>query len=208
MILDLLPSFDDDDRIDGQKVYLRQARVADYQAWADLRRESAAFLKPWEPRWAQDSLTKEGFKRRVKYYARGAKLGESFSFLLFARGDDTLLGGATLSGIRRGSAMSASLGYWMGAPHAGHGYMTDGVMALLQWCFDDLHLHRIEAACIPGNMPSTRVLEKAGFTEEGFARGYRRIDGRWQDHRLFAINAGDPIGEDRKGKAPSFGLGG
>ena len=47
-------------------------------------------------------------------------------------------------------------------------------------------LHRVEAACIPTNNASIRLLEKTGFVREGFAREYLCINGTWQDHLLYA----------------------
>lgn len=89
-------------------------------------------------------------------------------------------------------AQAASLGYWMGAPYSGRGLMTDAVRAAVQFAFGTLRLHRLEAACLPGNTASARVLEKAGFRLEGRARQYLKIDGRWQDHDLFALVDDDP----------------
>jgi ribosomal-protein-alanine N-acetyltransferase len=96
------------------------------------------------------------------------------------------VGGLTLANIRRGCAQAGSLGYWMGAPYARRGYMTAAVAAIIPFAFATLKLHRIEAACIPGNIASIRLLEKTGFQREGFARQYLCIDGVWQDHLLFA----------------------
>jgi ribosomal-protein-alanine N-acetyltransferase len=97
-----------------------------------------------------------------------------------------LVGGLTLANIRRGCAQAASLGYWMGAPYARAGHMTAAVNAVIPFAFGTLKLHRIEAACIPANIASVRLLEKTGFRREGFARQYLCIDGNWQDHLLYA----------------------
>ena len=103
-----------------------------------------------------------------------------------------LLGGLTLSHVQRGVTQSCSLGYWMGERYAGKGYMTDAVRVALSFAFDALRLHRVEAACLPHNLASIRLLEKVGFAREGYARRYLCIDGRWQDHLLFAIVSDDP----------------
>jgi len=98
-----------------------------------------------------------------------------------------LLGGLTLTNIRRGVAQAGSLGYWIGQPHARRGLMTAAVNALIPFVFCTLRLHRLEAACIPSNIASVRLLEKTGFTREGFAREYLCINGLWQDHLLYAL---------------------
>ncbi len=98
----------------------------------------------------------------------------------------------TLSGLRRGVTQSGSLGYWIGRPHARQGYMSEAVSCVLDFAFDTLGLHRVEAACLIRNDASRRLLIKSGFTHEGVSRGYLRIDGAWQDHLLFAILRADP----------------
>jgi ribosomal-protein-alanine N-acetyltransferase len=68
-----------------------------------------------------------------------------------------------------------------------YGHMTAALRVLLPVLFGELNLHRVEAACIPTNAPSIRVLEKCGFTREGLARRYLCINGVWQDHLLFGL---------------------
>jgi ribosomal-protein-alanine N-acetyltransferase len=91
-----------------------------------------------------------------------------------------------LSKVRRGVGPAAGLGYWMGARHAGQGYMTAAVAALIPVAYDVLHLRRIEAACMTNNVASIRLLRKLGFVSEGLAREYLCINGTWEDHFLFA----------------------
>ena len=98
-----------------------------------------------------------------------------------------LVGGITLSNVRRGVSLSASMGYWMGKPHARKGYMAEAIQLSLGFSFDTLGLHRIEAACLPSNTPSRNLLLKSGVVQEGFARSYLRINGTWQDHVCYAI---------------------
>jgi ribosomal-protein-alanine N-acetyltransferase len=98
----------------------------------------------------------------------------------------------TLANIRRGCAQSGSLGYWIGAPYARQGHMTAALYAVVPFAFGTLKLHRIEAACIPTNIASVRLLEKTGFKREGFARQYLCINGIWQDHWLYARLRDDP----------------
>ena len=97
-----------------------------------------------------------------------------------------------MGNIRHGVAQTGHIGYWMGARFAGRGYMVEAARLVVDYAFTALRLHRIEAACIPGNERSIRVLEKAGFKREGLLRSYLRINGVWQDHHLYALIAGDP----------------
>ncbi|MGR7997617.1 MULTISPECIES: GNAT family N-acetyltransferase [unclassified Xanthobacter] len=177
---DVLPS------IEGDRVYLRVPQTGDFPAWRDLRAQSRAFLTPWEPLWPSDDLSRGAFRRRLRRYARDMLADEAYPLLVFRQGDHQLLGGLTLSNVRRGVCQAASLGYWMGAPYAGQGYMKAAVTALLPVAHEVLHLHRVEAACMPNNRPSIALLEGCGFTREGYSREYLCINGVWEDHLMFA----------------------
>jgi ribosomal-protein-alanine N-acetyltransferase len=176
-------------RLEGDKVFLRLPRLSDYKAWSALRAQSAAFLKPWEPTWPEDDLTRPAFRARLSAYSRELEAGEAFPFFMFRRGDGALIGGVRLFHIRRGVAQSAVMGYWVGQLHARRGYMRDGVRAAIDFAFDGLGLHRLEAACMPENGPSAALLLKSGFVEEGYAAAYLKINGEWRDHRLFGMVA-------------------
>jgi [ribosomal protein S5]-alanine N-acetyltransferase len=175
------------DRILGAKVYLRPARRRDFRAWAKLRAQSRDFLAPWEPTWSEDALEFNAFRRRISADAKERVAGTGFGFFVVRRGDDALLGGIGLSNVRRGVAQTASVGYWIGSPYARRGYMADALGALLRHAFDTLALHRVEAACLPENTASRRLLRKFGFREEGYARRYLRINGGWADHVMYAL---------------------
>ena len=174
------------------RLLLRAPAPGDWSEWAELRAASRDFLTPWEPAWAADELSRDAYRRRLRRHGRDAREGCGYAFFLYAEPSGQLLGGVTLSNLRRGVTQSGQLGYWMGQPHAGQGYMTEAVAALLPFAFEELKLHRLEAACLSGNERSRRLLRRVGFTEEGFARQYLRIDGAWRDHMLFAMLAADP----------------
>jgi ribosomal-protein-alanine N-acetyltransferase len=187
------PSSDNATFIRGEGVYLRPPEMHDFDAWAGLRERSRGFLTPWEPTWPGDDLTRTAFRRRLRRQAQEIENDEGYPFLIFREGDDVLLGGLTLGQIRRGVAQGTTLGYWMGAPHAGKGFMSRAVRAAVAFAFATLRLHRIEAACLPNNGPSIQLLERCGFKREGLARAYLRINGIWQDHLLYALLESDPV---------------
>lgn len=172
--------------IHGAGVVLRAPQPSDYAAWAELREASRSFLVPWEPTWPVDDLTRAAYRRRLRRYAEDQRADLAYAFFLFRETDDALVGGLTLGNIRRGVAQAGSLGYWMGAPFARKGYMTAAVRAVLGFAYSGLRLHRVEAACIPSNVPSISLLKRTGFAREGYAREYLCINGSWQDHLLFA----------------------
>lgn len=179
--------------IRGEGFYLRPGEMRDHQQWADLRERSRGFLTPWEPVWPVDDLTRPAFRRRLRRQAEEIERDEAYPFFLFRESDNRLLGGLTLGQVRRGVAQAATLGYWMGAEYAGKGFMSQAVRAALAHAFTAMRLHRVEAACLPSNIASTKLLERCGFQREGYARAYLRINGAWQDHILFAILSSDPI---------------
>ncbi|HWG04396.1 MAG TPA: GNAT family protein [Beijerinckiaceae bacterium] len=179
--------------IHGDGIYLRPGEMSDYAEWAALRETSRAFLTPWEPIWPADDLTRAAFRRRLKRHTEEIERDESYPFLIFRENDDTLIGGLTLSQVRRGVAQASTLGYWMGEPYSGKGHMSRAVRATVAFAFATLRLHRVEAACLPHNVASIQLLERVGFKREGYARSYLRINGIWQDHVLFALVETDPM---------------
>jgi [ribosomal protein S5]-alanine N-acetyltransferase len=169
----------------GEGVILRTPQATDHTEWAALRERSRDFLTPWEPTWPADDLSRSAFRRRIRRYAEDLRSDQSYAFLIFRSGDGRLVGGLTLANVRRGVAQAGSLGYWMGLPYIRHGHMTAAVRAVIPFAFNTLRLHRLEAACIPTNTASIRLLENAGFVREGYAREYLCINGIWQDHLLY-----------------------
>lgn len=170
----------------------------DYGEWSALRQESRRFLEPWEPRWSPDELDRASWRQRLRRYREDYAAGTAVAFLIFGNGDGKLIGGITLGNIRHGVAQTGQIGYWIGERYAGQGYMLDAIRLVIPYAFDTLRLHRVEAACIPDNVRSTRVLEKAGFHREGLLRSYLRINGSWQDHYLYALIA-DDLGGTKRG---------
>ncbi len=171
----------------GRGLLLRAPQMGDFEQWSELRHGSRAFLTPWEPIWPSDDLTRAGFRRRLRRYADDVAEDKAYPFVILRERDGVLMGGITLANVRRGIVQSGSIGYWIGEPYARQGHMTSALRVLLPTLFGELNLHRVEAACIPSNTPSARVLEKCGFEREGLARHYLCISGVWQDHYLYGL---------------------
>jgi [ribosomal protein S5]-alanine N-acetyltransferase len=173
----------------GRRVTLRAPRTSDFPAWRALRRDSRDFLRPFEPRWTEADLTQRVYVERLRRGREEARAGTDYAFFIFLRepGAERLVGGLTLSNVRRRAAQYVTLGYWMGHQYAGRGLMTEAVGVVIPFAFDTLGLHRIHAAFLPANTASRRVLEKNGFREEGYAENYLQIDGKWCDHVLCAL---------------------
>ena len=181
--------------IEGDGVMLRTPQMTDFEEWAALRETSRDFLTPWEPTWPVDDLTRAAFRRRIKRYTEDLRSDQGYAFLIARSSDGALVGGLTLANVRRGVAQAGSLGYWTGLPFVRQGYMTAAVRAVIPFAFASLRLHRLEAACIPSNTGSVKLLEKTGFLREGYAREFLCINGLWQDHLLYAcVNDGADYG--------------
>ncbi|MDG1282644.1 MAG: GNAT family protein [Pseudorhodobacter sp.] len=181
-------------KIEAERMTLRLPQHSDWQAWANLRDESADFLQPWEPVWSSDHLSRRAFTNRVYWAARAKAQGTALPLMMIRREDQALLGAITLDNIRRGPAQAATLGYWMGHRYIRHGYMREAIQAVVHHAFTTLDLSRVEAACLPENAASRGVLEKTGFKYEGVAQSYLQIAGRWRNHVLYANLRGDRRG--------------
>lgn len=183
-------------KIETERLTLRAPQHADFRQWGVLRQESADFLRPWEPTWSEDHLSRKGYTNRVYWAQRTIASGNGIPLFLIRREDNVLLGAITLDNIRRGPSQAGSCGYWMGQVHTGNGYMQEAVKAVVHYAFTVLDLSRVESACLPENTASRKVLESCGFKYEGVAQSYLQINGRWRTHVLYSN-----LRADRRGKS-------
>jgi len=174
-----------------EPVMLRAATPADFAEWAALRETSREHLTRWEEAWSPDQATAASFRRRLRTYDADRRRGGGLFLLAFRREDRRMVGGVTLSNIRYGVSRSGILGYWIGAPYVRRGYGSAAVQALVAHAMEAIALNRLVAGCQPENIASQKLLESCGFSEEGLARDYLRINGEWRDHKIFALTAAD-----------------
>ena len=182
-------------RIETERLVLRPPIHSDHRSWAELRATSREFLRPWEPTWSADHLSRRAFVNRVYWAQRAIGNGTALPLFLFLRKGEEFVGAVTLDNIRRGPAQAGSLGYWLGERFTGEGLMGEAIPAVVHYAFRDLNLSRIEAACLDENQRSQKVLERSGFKYEGIAQAYLQIAGRWRTHRLYAC-----LRADRRGR--------
>ncbi len=176
-----------------ERLSLRLPQSEDFLAWSKVRGISQARLVPFEPLWSVKELTKDAFRNRLRFYRQEFRDKTGYPFFIFKKEEETLIGGITLSNVQRGVTQSAALGYWMGTPYQNQGFMSEAVEVMQKFVFRELMLHRLEAATMPSNEASIRVLEKCGFCKEGLARRYLRINGTWSDHFLYSFIEDDFI---------------
>lgn len=167
-------------------VTLRPIRRSDARAWRETRRRNLAWLSQWDatvPPGGEARPTT--FRALVRRQTRAARRGAMFPFVLEV--DGKFAGQVSVNNIVRGSAQFASIGYWIDQQHAGRGVMPRAVAMVVDHCFFNARLHRLEICIRPENSNSLRVVEKLGIGEVGYAPGFLHIDGAWRDHRIFAI---------------------
>ncbi|MFZ8867210.1 MAG: GNAT family N-acetyltransferase [Paracoccaceae bacterium] len=181
------------------RLSLRLPEHRDFREWAKLRHESKAFLSPWEPIWAPDHLSRASFTNRVYWSQRAVKNGNAVPLFVFHKEAGQLVGAITLDNIRRGPSQVGTIGYWVGQQYARQGFMSEAIIAMVAHAFGALDLSRVESACLPDNLASRGVLEKAGFKYEGVAQSYIQINGRWRNHVLYAALRGDRRGRSTAG---------
>ena len=181
------------------RLSLRLPEHRDFREWAKLRHESKAFLSPWEPIWAPDHLSRASFTNRVYWSQRAVKNGNAVPLFVFHKEAGQLVGAITLDNIRRGPSQVGTIGFWVGQQYARQGFMSEAIIAMVAHAFGALDLSRVESACLPDNVASRGVLEKAGFKYEGVAQSYIQINGRWRNHVLYAALRGDRRGRSTAG---------
>lgn len=176
-------------RLSNAEVTVRPLARTDAKAWREARRRSAAWLKPWDATVPPGGDARPtSFGSLVRRLNHAARQGQAYPFAVEVAGE--FAGQVTVSNIVRGSALFASIGYWIDVSYAGRGVMPRAVALVVDHCFAT-GLHRIEVAIRPENSNSLRVVEKLGIPEIGYAPRYLHIDGDWRDHRLYAITAED-----------------
>ena len=173
-----------------QRVYLRAPSGSDQAEFLALMQTSRSFHRPW----ASAPTDEERF---AAYLADGGR-ADFEAMLLCRQEDDAILGFFNLSQIVRRTLQSAYLGYAVGQPFAGQGYMREGIDLVLRRAFLSLRLHRVEANIQPGNRASIALAHGAGFSREGFSPRYLKIGGRWRDHERWAILAEDWLNHGRQ----------
>lgn len=150
--------------------------------------DNRAFFEPWSPVRDDHFFTLKGQKERLVRQMEAFKTMSEVRFFLFKKGEpDYLIGEIGCSNIVRGAAQYGTLGYQLHGDELSQGYTTEGLQAVINYLFDEVKLHRLEANVMPRNEASIRVAEKLGFAKEGHSKGYLNINGKWEDHFRYAI---------------------
>ncbi len=172
---------------------LRPIRYRDKKEWTEVRGRNSDWLAPWEASNPAPGGGLPDYRQMVRSLKIQAAQATALPFLITERapggGAPAIVGQLTVSSIVWGSAMMATLGYWVDQARAGHGIAPTAVAMATDHCFQVLGLHRMEINIRPENGPSLRVVEKLGFRDEGYRPRFLHINGEWADHRSFALTS-------------------
>lgn len=173
--------------IEGKHIYLRFLEEKDAEAMKQLYFRNKEFFQNYSPKRDESYYTYERHLKSIKNSSQSRKIDKEYSFGIFIKETDQLIGDIDLTGVLRDALQTCYIGYSLDQEHNGKGYMTEAVKLIVDYGFKQLHLHRIVAGVMPTNIGSIRVLEKAGFEKEGFARKNVKINGKWEDHVELSI---------------------
>lgn len=177
--------------IRGGRILLRPLTGDDWSQWNEIRVRCREWLEPWEPlpdlAGPDPSIDRDAFKHRCAAWERQRQYDSAYGFGIFDVVQESLLGEVSLGTVQRGPFQNAFVGYWIDESMAGKELVPEAVVLTMRYAFEDLRLHRVEAAIVPRNEPSRRVAEKLGFRNEGVSVRFLQIRGLWEDHVRYAI---------------------
>ncbi len=169
------------------EIYLRALLLDDVESLLDLRLRNRSFLRPFEPIQSDKHFTLDGQVEAVQQLVENWNQGAGYGFGIFFKDTNQLIGRVNLSNVVRGAWQSCTIGYFIDKSSTSRGLMTEAVRLACKFAFEEADLHRVQAAIMPQNIASLRVIEKNGFHYEGLAKYYLKINGRWEDHLIFSI---------------------
>ena len=182
-------------RVDGDRSFIRPLEPGDAAAVLDLRLRNKDFLEPWEPVRQPAFFTLAAQSAQIEIEQRQWQNDLGFSFGVFDLASGEMIGRVSLGNVVWSAWQNATLGYFIAEGWNGKGMATDAVRSACAYAFETVNLHRVQAGVMPRNKGSLKVLEKVGFRHEGFSPRYLNINGKWEDHEMFALTAEDwPVG--------------
>ena len=170
----------------SENIYIRFYEKTDAQALFELRLRNAEFFQKYAPTFNEENYTLDAVLKYIRNAPKQRKEDKQYAFGIFLKDENKLIGEVSLSHISRGSLQRGLIGYSLDKQYNGKGYTTEAVCLAVRFAFDELKMHRIEAGVMLSNIGSMRVLEKAGFQREGIEKKGVKINGRWEDHQIFA----------------------
>ena len=112
---------------------------------------------------------------------------KEYVFAIFRKSDNEYMGNIGFA-LNKEDKVVSNIGYWLGKKYAGNGYMTQAVKIMLDFCFNELKVRKIEAYVFEGNIASQKVLENNGFIKEGLRRKKHMLrDGEILDDMCYGL---------------------
>jgi [ribosomal protein S5]-alanine N-acetyltransferase len=171
-------------RLFGRRVLLRPLVATDFEAWSEVRLRNGEWLTKWEPMplitSPDPAKSRDAFTHRCAARDRERQSGNAYCMGLFV--NNVFTGEVNLNSVMRGAMQSGTIGYWIDEAKAGNSYVSEAVLVLMKFAFEELRLHRMEICIVPRNANSRRVVEKLQLREEGIAERFLEINGIWEDH--------------------------
>ncbi|MFD2169760.1 GNAT family N-acetyltransferase [Tumebacillus lipolyticus] len=171
----------------GRKILIRPYEMEDAAALLEVNVNNREFFQKYLSHREEEFYTLDHQIERIKRGKEMRAQDQVYSFGIFERESEQLVGSISLTEVLRGPLQSCFIGYYLDEKCNGRGYMTEAVRLVVEYAFQELKLHRIEAGVMLHNLGSMRVLENAGFHKEGIAKKNVKINGRWEDHQVLAI---------------------
>lgn len=171
-------------RLFGRRTMLRPLAATDFEAWSEVRLRNGEWLTKWEPMplitSPDPAKSRDAFTHRCAARDRERQSGNAYCMGLFV--NNVFAGEVNLNSVMRGAMQSGTIGYWIDEAKAGNSYVSEAVLVLMKFAFEELRLHRMEVCIVPRNANSRRVVEKLQLREEGIAERFLEINGIWEDH--------------------------
>ncbi|MFL0247310.1 GNAT family N-acetyltransferase [Candidatus Clostridium stratigraminis] len=171
----------------GNRIYIRFLEDSDAEALLDLHIRNSELFQRYSPTFAEDYYTLDSKREYIIKSIKQREEDKSYNFGIYLKDNGKLIGDVDLFNIARGALQRCLIGYSLDKQYNGKGYTTEAVTLAVEFAFNVLKLHRIDAGTMLNNIGSMRVLEKAGFHREGIEQKGVKINGQWEDHQVFAI---------------------
>lgn len=171
----------------GKLCYLRILTADDAEEMVQLLLRNREYWAIFEPKPRDNYFTPAVQREKIRESIYQARENREYSFGIFEPRTDKLIGHISMYSIKRLPFLSALVGYSIDESYTGRGIATEAVGLVVAFGFEKIQLHRIEAYVSPRNTGSVRVLEKAGFMNEGLLKEFLHINGVWEDHFHYAI---------------------
>lgn len=171
----------------GERIYIRFIGADDAGALLDLMQRNRNLFEQVVPKRKESFYTLEEQAKIIDGWIKIREEDKRYTFGIFLNESNQLIGEISLFEVQRGPMQKCILGYCLDQQYNGKGYMTEAIYLILSFAFTEAGLNRVEAGVMPSNPGSIRVLEKAGFQKEGLARKLLEINGKREDHLMFAV---------------------